>query len=460
MTKTLVIILNHNLPKLTDALYKSLSPFQEDLYDLHVMDNGSEKALKSKFSSIFLEKNIFWGGALNHAFRILQNSPQYDSLLFLNNDIEINGHGFVKNLRNTLFEHDLTILAPCIAGKPQPYTHMQNWGRAEPRIVKWIDNQAPLFHRRIIEKIGQFDKKLFYGWGQELICYQVCKENNWKIAVSDSVTIIHYGEQTVKQGQLKKLASSSLTSFLKPSRDVTLKDFKAAALKQYLDYFKNWDSVDELLHYGFAYFFDENKGGYPWERAFYRTDIINKLITKFQLETYLEIGVDKGINFKRVKAKRKTSVDPNATYDVDYPMSSNAFFEQLPKDTMYDLIFIDGLHTAEQVKLDISNALKYLSPNGFIVVHDCSPTLKAHQTTQPTIPAWTGDVWKGWMYFRQHATALSMYVVDTDWGVGVISRGAQVCYTDKPCDDLTFEDLEQNRAHLLNLVSVDDFLEH
>ena len=39
----------------------------------------------------------------------------------------------------------------------------------------------------------------------------------------------------------------------------------------------------------------------------------------------------------------------------------------------FDCVFIDGLHTYNQVKKDIHNSLKYLNINGIIMLHDCLP---------------------------------------------------------------------------------------
>ena len=65
-------------------------------------------------------------------------------------------------------------------------------------------------------------------------------------------------------------------------------------------------------------------------------------------------------------------------------MTSNRFFSQLDqekilyKNIRFDVIFIEGLHLAEQVDRDISNALRYLKDDGFIVLHDCNPPLERH----------------------------------------------------------------------------------
>jgi hypothetical protein len=120
MSKTLVIILNHNIPEYANQLYDSLKNYQGETYDALVMDNGSKPELMPATTHIRFEQNLYWGGALNEAFRIVLKDDKYDSLLFLNNDIEVTGEVFVNLLRHEMFSNDFVIISPCIAGWEQP----------------------------------------------------------------------------------------------------------------------------------------------------------------------------------------------------------------------------------------------------------------------------------------------------------------------------------------------------
>lgn len=253
MTKTLAIILNHNLPQYTEWLYYWIKQYKDDSFDLVVMDNGSKPEFVSPFATIRLEKNIYWGGALNYAFNLVLKDPQYDSLLFLNNDIELTPEIFVPTLRTAMFEHDLAIVSPCIAGKQQPWRQMQNWGCQSPRVVKWIDNQAPLIHRRVIEAIGQFPDELQIGWGQELVCYEVCRDHNWKIAVLDYLSILHYGKQTLLQNRLFNDAKDEGAA----DNIVSWEEYKAEAMRARDAYFaKNpfkYETMEEHVQWALKY---------------------------------------------------------------------------------------------------------------------------------------------------------------------------------------------------------------
>ena len=199
-----------------------------------------------------------------------------------------------------------------------------------------------------------------------------------------------------------------------------------------------------------------------------RTDLLNHLATKYQLKTYLEIGVQNpSQNFDKIQCGYKISVDPDKNAHATICMTSDRYFDITiglnQKNTgiqkLFDLIFIDGLHTAEQVKKDFENALKVLSPNGFIVLHDCNP-LKEEYTIVPRPTKtghWNGDV------FRFAITLVSKtftndqaFTVDIDNGMVVYRAGQE--YRSSEVPEIVWAEFDRHRKHLLNLVSWDEFV--
>ena len=86
------------------------------------------------------------------------------------------------------------------------------------------------------------------------------------------------------------------------------------------------------------------------------------------------------------------------------------------------MIFIDGLHLAAQVDLDISNAFKFLKPDGFVVLHDCNPPTEWHAREDyyfnmtPAKGYWNGTTWKAFVKWRSNSEVQSC-CIDTDWGI-------------------------------------------
>lgn len=186
-----------------------------------------------------------------------------------------------------------------------------------------------------------------------------------------------------------------------------------------------------------------------------RTEIIKALIDKTKAKKYLEIGMGPGLNFASIECDYKICVDPTPTVPVTFILTSDDFFKQ--NKEKFDVIFIDGLHWSEQVYKDIVNSLNVLNDGGYIICHDMNPHSEFIQRyPQPLIESeWTGDCWKAWVKLRSERNDLNMCVVDTDYGCGVITKGKQILI--KTLNDLTWETLENDRANLLNLISIDEF---
>jgi hypothetical protein len=208
-----------------------------------------------------------------------------------------------------------------------------------------------------------------------------------------------------------------------------------------------------------------------------RTDVINYLINFLGNKiTYLEIGVrNPDQNFNLVNADIKYSVDPGIEFSenpVDFKLTSDDFFNQLregiilDKDIRFDVIFIDGLHLAEQVDRDINNALYFINENGFIVLHDCNPPSEYHAREEflygisPAMDIWNGTSWKAFYKTRLRNDIYSC-CIDTDWGVGIISKSINLGNFSKVSNPYyEFKVFEANRTDSLNLMSFDAFKNH
>lgn len=219
-------------------------------------------------------------------------------------------------------------------------------------------------------------------------------------------------------------------------------------------------------------------------------DVIKKRKSKVN---YLEIGVQTGYCFFKIKADKKLAVDPDfiikfkkklKAYFKNFSNFNNEFYE-LTSDNFFaqkadylkqigglDVVFIDGLHLYEQVLKDIENSLAYLNKGGIILVHDCNPlnknaAVRAYTSAEViamNLPdydyIWNGDVWKAIVELRATRRDIDIAVINTDHGVGVI----QPANTEKPLilpegklKELAYSDLAANRESYLNLKSAESF---
>jgi hypothetical protein len=174
------------------------------------------------------------------------------------------------------------------------------------------------------------------------------------------------------------------------------------------------------------------------------------------MERYLEIGLGDGVHFQSIRCPDKAGVDPAVQYSyIGQPtslMTSDEFFAQ--NREQYDLVFIDGLHHADQLERDIANALACLRENGMVVCHDISPLTEEMQTVPRLQDEWTGDCWKAWIKFRSAHPEVPTVVADCDYGVGILLLGgkSQLAFEGVAEEDLNWQSLERHRENWLNLL--------
>lgn len=193
-----------------------------------------------------------------------------------------------------------------------------------------------------------------------------------------------------------------------------------------------------------------------------RYEIINHIIKNKGYKSYLEIGVREGECFMAIECDNKIGIDPAPSSKATQIISSDDFFNELDNETRFDIIFIDGLHLDYQVDKDIINSLEHLNEGGSIIIHDCNPPEKAYAGTQPIYDYpingnWNGTVYLSIIKIRLYRKDLILKTVDSDWGVGILTRGNSKTLDYFPNDALDWDFFNMNRNNILNLISIENF---
>ena len=138
----------------------------------------------------------------------------------------------------------------------------------------------------------------------------------------------------------------------------------------------------------------KNNFDFDWNsQNFNRTALLNFIIScnsKKYNTNYLEIGCQNNLNFNAICLKDKIGVDPDIGGNLR--MTSDQFFKQ--NNSKFDLIFLDGLHTYEQTKKDLLNAIEVINDEGVIVLDDFIPRNWKEHLTPRVQTNWNGDIWK------------------------------------------------------------------
>ncbi len=198
-----------------------------------------------------------------------------------------------------------------------------------------------------------------------------------------------------------------------------------------------------------------------------RHKVIARLLSRFDQPRYLEIGVNRGQTFHRVRAAEMVAVDPDFLFDHEaaaaerpratyHQVTSDEYFGSIiGDDELFDVIFVDGLHTFDQTLRDLLNALEHLAPRGVLVIDDVRPpfydaSLRDHDTavrvrdlTGQDKPVWMGDVYRLIWFIDSFLQHLTYRTISNNHGQAVVWRQRREAVADRLVADvagLSFED--------------------
>lgn len=220
MKRVATIILNRNLPAVTDSLCRHLIHHDGDLTDVFVVEAGSDTERLSTHTSWHAD----WPDALAHGLRYSRGMnhglsqlwkegkfKQYDAFFLLTNDTELQTSATVGPLMNVLDQHPrVGILSPCA----------ERWGERlllkdqSTKYFWFIHNNAYLLRREFVEAILNqhqpnhmgfvFDGSNFRGYGAESELIAKAYANDWAAAITSEVWAMENESHLLTQADLIK----------------------------------------------------------------------------------------------------------------------------------------------------------------------------------------------------------------------------------------------------------------
>jgi hypothetical protein len=203
MKRVATIILNRNLPEVTNRLYEHLVRHDGNATDVFVVEAGSDSERLSRYTTWHAD----WPDALTHGLRYSRGMNyglsqlwkegkfhQYEAFFLLTNDTELQERSTLAPLTTILDQHPRAgIISPCSA----------RWGerfllKAQSTKYFWfIHNNAYLLRRAFMEVILNedqpdamgflFDGSNFRGYGCESELIAKAYANDWAAAITSEV---------------------------------------------------------------------------------------------------------------------------------------------------------------------------------------------------------------------------------------------------------------------------------
>tara|TARA_S200000501_G_C20851162_1_gene755702 strand:- start:100 stop:864 length:765 start_codon:yes stop_codon:yes gene_type:complete len=203
----------------------------------------------------------------------------------------------------------------------------------------------------------------------------------------------------------------------------------------------------------------KNNLNFDWNKQnFNRTALLNFIISchsKKYNSRYLEIGCQNNLNFNAIGLKSKVGVDPDIGGTLR--LTSDQFFKQ--NKSKFDLIFLDGLHTYEQTKIDLLNSLAAINNDGVIVLDDFIPRNWKEHFTPRVQTNWNGDIWKI-AFELVKSEGIDYRIIPIDGGQCVIFKNSNEYYI--PDLGSEYKDLDYdyffNNFNKLSVIDLDSGL--
>lgn len=193
-----------------------------------------------------------------------------------------------------------------------------------------------------------------------------------------------------------------------------------------------------------------------------RNGVVQSVLDLFDAPDYLEVGVNRGVTFNALKAATKVAVDPKFLFDFEagssdtisfHETTSDEYFSQIAtRDTAFDVIYLDGLHTSEQTIRDLVNAFAFLKPEGVIVIDDVFPssyiaslperndTRIIRKATADPSGAWMGDVFRLVFFVETFCQQFSYSTVNNNHGQLVLWREPRATVVERTIADVGQKD--------------------
>lgn len=243
MKKVATIILNRNLPSVTDTLYKNILKYNKKYTDVYIVEAGSDSGNLSKN----MTWNADWKEAKLNGLRYARGMnfglsnlwregkfDKYEAFLLLTNDTEFKTKSFIKIFLDIFKKHPrLGILSPC----------SKDWGEKkliDKNSIKYfwyIHNTAYFLRKDFIKEIINlktpgymnflFDGNNFRGYGTESELIAKAYSNHWAAGITNQV----WAEENEKY--LKKLHSKIKTNTFEENNKLVMEESREWMREKY-----------------------------------------------------------------------------------------------------------------------------------------------------------------------------------------------------------------------------------
>jgi len=305
INKIAILLINFNLPDLTNKLVEQIKRNIKFPYELFLLDNGSEPNKRSKYATHILEKNIGLNGGIEYLYNIVKNKKEFDAYWFLCNDIELEENiDYLSEIINAYDKltknYKVAMLVPSYFfkdGEPVP-DNMKRRENSYLRPAVWVEWNAIFITKNFMQKFFKngFGLKTRHAF-HDVVSNFIAWKNGYGCFIMDNLSIRHLGNQTFLKHGGKTINGiyipdyKELQNILEKDMEIVVNDFKNIGINILREREKMHIDIDIMKNYekylikDFNQNFIQKTKIFIQIKFFYFKKIFNKLKIIFRIKT-------------------------------------------------------------------------------------------------------------------------------------------------------------------------------
>ena len=224
MKPVATLILNRNLPEVTDKLYQHIKKFDGKITDIYVIESGSDKGKLSKYVTWHAnwasakKKGLRYYRGMNFGLKNLYEANKfnnYKAFFLVSNDAQLRKKKTIEPLLSIMKRNNkIGILSPC----SKKWGERKLFKKNKTKFFWFIHNHAYLLNTKFLLKILNvnssyidflFDGRNFRGYGLDSELIAKAYANNYSAAITNQIFVEENENHLINKFDLIKTESYS-----------------------------------------------------------------------------------------------------------------------------------------------------------------------------------------------------------------------------------------------------------